>query len=80
MQTNQQVEESKKSDVIGIVSGCIRLCIHEKPDTDSDILAAIPAGSEVVVDEVASTDTFYQICNAAGIQGFCMKNYIQLRR
>lgn len=75
----EQVEEPQKIDLLGVVVDCKKLNVREAPFRNANILAVIPVGSEVVVDPKTSTDEFYKICNAAGIQGFCMKQFIMLR-
>lgn len=69
------VEVVKK---VGVVTDCLKLNVREKASTDSDVVCVIDASSEIVIDEEASTDTFYKICTAAGVEGFCMKQYITL--
>lgn len=75
---SEPVDETQKDDLTGIVVGCKRLNVREAPEPGSAILVVIPAQSEVMVEADASTDEFYKICTAAGIQGFCMKEYIAL--
>ena len=68
-----------KKPIIGIVSDCLSLSVRKKPDPNGDLLMVIPAFTEVAIDRKASTDNFYRICTAAGIEGFCMKKYITVR-
>ena len=71
------VEED--SDVFAVVTNCRKLNIREAPNMDADIVTVFPAGSEVMIDIANSTDEFYKVCNAVGIEGYCMKQYIELR-
>lgn len=64
----------------GVVVGCLHLKVYESPDQEDEIVTVITALTEVMVDMDASTDDFYKICIAAGIQGYCEKKYIALRR
>lgn len=66
--------------ISGIVTNCLRLNVRKKPDPEAEVLTIIDALSEVVVDMNASTDKFYKVCTAAGIEGFCMKKYIAFRK
>lgn len=74
--TEETIEEAK----IGIVTDCMNLNIRKAPDPDAGILCQITCLSEVLVDKAGSTDDFYKVCTAAGVDGFCMKRYIRIRQ
>ena len=63
----------------GIVTGCARLNVRQNGDVNSDVLCAIDEGYEVEIYESASNSDFYKICTAAGVEGFCMKQYITIK-
>ena len=76
--TPETVEES--TTVIGIVSDCARLRVRKEPSTDAEVLCELEEGSEVVVDMKAhTTHDFYKVCTAAGLEGYCMTNFIVLK-
>lgn len=78
MQNGQtQITQHQK---YGVVTNCLHLTVYEFPEQDAEIVTVITALTEVIVDMDASTDDFYKICIAAGIQGYCKKKYIALRR
>lgn len=64
----------------GVVTDCTKLRVRREPSVDAEVLAIIDALSEVKVDVDAATDDFYKVCTAAGIEGFCMRKYIALKR
>ncbi len=64
----------------GVVVNCLHLKVYESPDQEGETVTVITALTEVMIDMDASTDDFYKICIAAGIQGYCKKKYIALRR
>ena len=64
---------------IGFVVDCAKLNVRSEPYIDSDIVCVIPGSTEVEVDEENSTDDFYKICTYSGVEGFCMKKFIQLK-
>ncbi len=72
--------EETKNFASGVVTDCLKLNVRKDPDGDADVLVVINALSEVTVDMDASTDEFYKVRTAAGIEGFCMKKYIALKR
>lgn len=63
----------------GIVAGCTKLNVREEPQPDAEVVCAIDCTTEVMVYEQESTDAFYKICLASGIEGFCMKKFINLQ-
>lgn len=75
-----EVTEMIKNSVPGVVTDCLRLNVRDEASEDAEIVTIIDALSEVMVDIANSTDKFYKVCTAAGVEGFCMKKYIALRR
>lgn len=69
-----------KAFTTGMVTECLKLNVRKEPSADGEVLAIIDALSEVKVDVDESTDDFYKVCTAAGIEGFCMRKYIALKR
>lgn len=72
--TEEIVTEPEK--IMGVVTECVKLNVRAAADTNADILCEILLGSEVVIDETESTDDFYKVCTETGVEGFCMKRYI----
>lgn len=64
--------------VVGTVVDCKMLRVRKEPSLEAEELCTIPVGAIVVIDESASTDDFYQIYTEAGVEGFCMKKYIDV--
>lgn len=64
--------------VMGIVCDCKNLNIRKQPAGDADVLGMLPAEAEVMVDESESTDEFFKVITASGLEGFCMKKYIMI--
>lgn len=79
VETHEENAIEVEVEKIGIVTDCERLNVREAPVSDAKILIEIPALSEVLIDEKESTDAFYKICTASGVQGFCMKKFISVR-
>ena len=73
--TNRADEKASAANryIQGSVIGCGQLLVHDKPDEASETVMLLSSGTPVLVDLQNSTDRFYKICNAAGIEGFCMK-------
>lgn len=78
VETAEPVIEEPKP-VIGIVVGCTKLNVREAANADADPVGTVEAGSEVEIDESKSTEYFYKVCTAAGLEGFCMKKFITIQ-
>lgn len=70
--------EMTKKIVAGVVVDCQKLNVRKTASPNGEVLAVIDARSGVVVDKETSTEEFYKIFTADGVEGFCMKKYIAL--
>lgn len=66
--------------VIGVVTDCLRVAVYKEPRANSGIVKVVTALTRVTVDLEKSTDGFYRISTSKGIQGYCMKKFIAVRR
>ena len=73
--TTKSVEPST---VLGVVTECVKLRVRSTPEIADNVLAEIILASEVLVDLKESTDEFYKITTEAGVEGYCMKQYINI--
>lgn len=73
--TVPEVEAPKN---LGKVVDCVKLNVREEPSTTADVVFEIPVGSTVIIDETCSTDEFYKICTEHGVEGYCMKKFIEI--
>ena len=89
LEVNDAVEETKiiapvapepKKPVRGVVVGCFNLNVRTGPRKEFDVICEIPSESEVEIDESESFEDFYKICTASGVEGFCMKKFIEVRK
>lgn len=88
--TEEKVKEEKVKEVTeeyieektvykhGFVSGCIRLNVRKDPTVKSDVVCVIENDTELAISLNESTDDFYKVSTAAGIDGFCMKKYVTI--
>lgn len=77
-EVSEEVKETKQ--VIGVVSNCERLNIRKIPRKDADVLCILEVGSEVTVVDlrIDTTSEFYKVITGAGIEGYCMKEFIEV--
>lgn len=58
---------------------CLRLHIHSEPDLNSEVVCKVRYLTEVEIDLEKSTEDFYRICTAIGVEGFCEKYLITIK-
>lgn len=63
--------------VFGVVT-CALLNVREAPEADAEVVATIHKGYKLMVDENASTDDFYSVCTETGVEGYCMKQFVEV--
>lgn len=76
----KMVAEVMKDFTEGIVTDCVKLNVREAPSTDAKVLDTIELLTWVEVDTAASTSEFYKVRTEDGVEGFCMRKYIALKR
>lgn len=72
----EPIEEIKT--YTGVVYNCEKLNIRKSASKDSDVVAVVDAGSELLIDSVKSTYNFYKVCTASGIEGYCMSEFVKV--
>lgn len=63
--------------VTGVVCDCSKLNVRKEPNAKAEVLCQISVGTKVIIEKNGSTDEYYKVCLASGIEGFCMKKYIE---
>lgn len=65
--------------VTGVVSGCKKLNVRNKPSTTAAIVTTIDEGTEVVIAQPVLDGEFYKVTLANGTTGYCMKKFISVK-
>lgn len=78
-ETNDENTAVKKSKTFGKVVGCSSLNVRAEATTESGVVSILRVDAEVVIDMEGSTDEFYRVCTAAAVEGYCMKQYIEVQ-
>lgn len=80
---DQPVDEApKKETKVGIVANCEKLNLRRSPLKDSDganIITELLPGVAVVIDEDKSTPNFYRVITEDGLEGYCMRQFIEVK-
>lgn len=74
----ESVESAKPEPIEGVV-GCEKLNVRSDATIDSEPVGIINRGSKVFIYEDESTDEFYKVCTATGLEGYCMKKFISVQ-
>lgn len=62
--------------VEGVVVDCAKLNVRAEPSIDADIVCAIDVMSEIKIDVNESNNEWFKIHTAAGIEGYCMRKFV----
>lgn len=62
----------------GVVVNCLKLNVRVEPSIDAEVVGHINASTKLEVYEDESTDEFYKICTYSGVEGYCMKAFINI--
>lgn len=71
----EQVVEPKH----GIVTDCNRLNVRKEPDAKAEIAIVIDAATDLTIFEEESTEDFYKVRTADGVEGYCMKRFVTIK-
>lgn len=74
-----QPEPEKAPAKKGVVVNCDKLNVRKAPTKGSDAIAQITKGNEVIINEAESKGGFYKISTVSGLEGYCMKAYIEIK-
>ena len=63
----------------GFVVNCAKLNVREKASTDSNIVCVLNSMSDIRVDVAKSNNKWVYVYTASGLEGYCMREYIDAR-
>lgn len=66
-----------KKDVVGKTT--VDLRVREEANKDSKELTILSKGTEVTITDVNASEDFYKVVTAAGLEGYCMKKFIEVK-
>ena len=74
----EPIEPAKPEPIEGTV-GCEKLNVRSDATIDSEPVGIINRDSKVFIYEDESTEEFYKVCTATGLEGYCMKKFISVQ-
>lgn len=77
---NETVETvSLPKTVSGTVVNCSKLNVRAKPAIDAEVVAVLNNGAEIEIDPARSSTDWLKITTAAGVDGFCMRKFVNAK-
>lgn len=73
----KSVEKKEECVEMALVVDCIKLNVRSNPSKEADVLYTLKAGEEVMVCK--KEKLWFHIHNAAGVAGYAMNKYLQLK-
>ena len=73
------MNNSNESMIIGTVIGCVRLNVRKEPDENADVVDIVPVDAELNVDSNGGNEQFYFVRTPDGIDGYCMKKFVDIK-
>lgn len=63
--------------VAGMVVGCAKLNVRTEASLFSDVICELNVQSEIEINVNKSTKDWFYICTATGVEGYCMRKYVE---
>ena len=63
----------------GVVANCTKLNIRKEPSVHAEILGVIDVDSEMKIDMDKSNDKWFYVSTAVGIDGYCMRDFVNAK-
>lgn len=63
--------------VVGMVVGCAKLNVRAEASLFSDVIYTLNTQSEIEIDIEKSDKDWFYICTATGVEGYCMRKYVE---
>ena len=73
-----EVKPELPTTAAGVVSGCKKLNVRNRPNITAGIVTTIDEGTEVEIAQPIVNGDFYKVTLANGVVGYCMKKFIVL--
>lgn len=76
----EPVETEEPKYFEGVVANCSKLNVRTNPKTDAKVECVIPEGTVVVIFPDKSNDEWVNVVTEAGVEGYCMKKFISIKK
>lgn len=76
---NETVETVTLPELLeGTVVGCAKLNVRAEPNITADIVCVLDNMTELAVDVANSNNEWVRVCTATGIEGYCVRKFIDV--
>lgn len=66
-------------DVTGVVVNCAKLNVREEPSVDAEVVCVLDVMSEIKIDATKSNNQWLKVYTGTGIEGYCMRKFVDAR-
>lgn len=63
--------------VTGVVTGCAKLNVRKNPSVNADVVCVLDVTSEIEINVAKSNKDWFSVCTATGIEGYCMRKFVE---
>ena len=74
--TETKNETNSGAVVKGVVANCAKLNVRSKPSINSGVVTVLDTKTEITIDVDTSTDEWFKIRTVAGVEGYCMRKFV----
>ena len=69
----------ENNEVIGKISGFEKLYVRKEASKDSEPVGIVTDKDDLSIDVAHSTDNFYKVITSNGLEGYCIKQFINIK-
>ena len=69
----------ENNEVIGKISGFEKLYVRKEASKDSEPVGIVTDKDDLSIDIAHSTDDFYKVITSNGLEGYCIKQFINIK-
>lgn len=74
------IEGNGNEPLVGIVSGCAKLNIRAAASTTADVVTVVNEDTVLMIEyPVDQNSDWFKIYTETGVEGFCMKKFVEIR-
>lgn len=72
-------EVTEENIIIGTVINCNVLNVRKQPSKSSEVLCTVRVTDKVTINTTKSNENWFNIKTKSNIEGFCMKDFINVK-
>ena len=72
-------DDHSGTNIIAVVTNCTKLNVRKEAKKDAEVVCVINKGTELALDLDTSTEDFYKVSTSNGVEGYCVKDFIEIK-